>query len=60
MMYEKNMECIKENRKYMYSHISEMDISMIPNQIDEIHSVDTKDGEKAITLKYKDREWSTK
>lgn len=57
MIYEKNMECIKENKKYLYSHINETDISSITNQIDEIHSVVTKDGEKAIVLKSKGQEY---
>jgi hypothetical protein len=57
MIYEKNMDCIKEKRKYLYTHINDIDLSLTPKQIEDIRSAETKDGEKVITLKLNEKEW---
>ncbi|ROR31543.1 hypothetical protein EDD66_101160 [Mobilisporobacter senegalensis] len=51
--YEKNVECIKKNRKYMYSCLKDLDMSTTFEQIEEIRSVIAKDGEQAVIIKYR-------
>lgn len=50
--YEKNMECIKKYKHYLYSSMEKIENAFISNQLDEINSVNTKDGDQAIIIKF--------
>ncbi len=55
--YDKNIECIKEHRDYLYSQMINWDISSQNNKLDEIQSLTTKNGDKAILIKYLSSEY---
>lgn len=57
MYYEINMECIKEKNMDMHNQLEKFDLSSSSNTIDEIHSVFTKDNEKAIIINNKGLEY---
>lgn len=49
--YEKNLESIKEYKKYLHSSMKKANVSSELNQLDEIHTVDTKNKEQAVIIK---------
>lgn len=53
MYFEKNMEYLKEKQPDLYYQLEEFDLSSSSNRIEEIHSVITKDNDKAIIIKNK-------
>ncbi|WP_313131390.1 motility associated factor glycosyltransferase family protein [Anaerocolumna sp.] len=55
--YEKNIECIKKNRRYMYSCLKDMDTATTFEQAEDVNSVITRDGEQAVIVKYKGTEY---
>lgn len=50
--YEKNLESIKKYKKYLYSSMEKANVLSELNQLDEIHSVDTKNKEQAVIIKF--------
>lgn len=49
--YEKNMECIKTSRKHLYRLMKDADIQSLSNNLDEIYSINAKDGQQVLIVK---------
>lgn len=54
--YELNMECIRENRHNLYKKLETVELASF-KKLEDIQSVDTKDGKKALKIKYKSIEY---
>ena len=54
--YEINLDYMKKNKNHLYSKFKNIDISSY-KELDEIQSVDTKDGKKALKIKLDSKEY---
>lgn len=51
------MEALKKNREYFYDLLIGMEESKFTNRVEEIHSIEARDGEYAIALTYKGKQY---
>lgn len=55
--YEKNLECIKKIRDFMYQQMMKSDISLTTNRVEYIKDLDTREQIKALAIGYKGKEY---
>lgn len=55
--YEKNMECMKEHRNHMYQSVMNADIEKVTNRLDDVISVETRDGQLAVAIRYQQEDY---
>ncbi len=55
--YEQNLETIKNNRPFLYQSLTEENSGAATNRLEEIRSVITKKSEKAVVIKYRNKEF---
>lgn len=55
--YELNLQCIKSHRNSMYHSLENANNSKTSNRLDAISSSETKDGQLAVTIRYKNRNY---
>mgnify|MGYP000861810637 CR=1 FL=1 len=55
--YKKNLEYLEGYHKYLYTKLVKKDDAPINNKLDDIKSVSTRDGDKAIIIQYKSNEY---
>lgn len=48
--YEKNIDCIKNKRSFMYNKLKDTDITLTSNRISSIYEVDTRESVTAIVV----------
>jgi hypothetical protein len=48
--YEKNLECIRQNKKYLYDQIQIFQKEISKSNLEKISSVDAKDGSKSLII----------
>lgn len=52
-----NMECMKQNKSYLYDKFKEVDFSSLNLKIDKIESINSRDGEKLVVIQLDSREY---
>lgn len=55
--YDKNMDYLRKYHKYLFIKLDKKDTAPTNNILENIQSIDTKDGDKAVLIHYKTKEY---